>query len=447
MKFKRDTPKEDCLGSLKYFENFLQHGKEELSEFLKNFLNLDEVRIQVCKLNILKEWLMVNELDVAMDVPVKDNEICIVSQIQANGEVISYFPYVLKGRNVKKFLELKSFLTKLAEAISDQITLCYLQNFKGGDWIFGENLARMIVSNCISTQKYDGIKFAHLIEKMEQLATSTFEGTFFPTGVIVSSDTSKYKEHFLKFRKEKQLDQIDKRQWFLANGQESFFLLDNSTKVSGIYIKPKPQCPEFINRYFHEYYLTNELMAPDVIVRTVGPNEISVSDSDGKEFVKVENVWRYRHRKNITQFLVDQLHIDYKISYAILYYTLMCSRNHVSSIIWMPNDCSIEAIRNLTASDGIKIWTSQLSILNESHQVLVEKILASDGAVVIDKNGYILYECVFADMSKVENDVDREKLVGSGEVATRLLAKNGVAIKISQDGTIKVFAGNEKIYY
>ena len=50
-------------------------------------------------------------------------------------------------------------------------------------------------------------------------------------------------------------------------------------------------------------------------------------------------------------------------------------------------------------------------------------------------------------MSKVENDVDREKLVGSGEVATRLLAKNGVAIKISQDGTIKVFAGNEKIYY
>lgn len=121
---------------------------------------------------------MVNELDVAMDVPGKDNEICIVSQIQANGEVISYFPYVLKGRNVKKFLELKSFLTKLAEAISDQITLCYLQNFKGGDWIFGENLARMIVSNCISTQKYDGIKFAHLIEKMEQLATSTFEGTF-----------------------------------------------------------------------------------------------------------------------------------------------------------------------------------------------------------------------------------------------------------------------------
>lgn len=206
-----------------------------------------------------------------------------------------------------------------------------------------------------------------------------------------------------------------------------------------------PSSPDFISRYFDGYYLSNDLISPDFIVRTVGPNEISVSDSDCKEFVKVENVWKYRHYKNITQFLVDQLHIEYKVSYAILYYTLKCSRNHVSSMIWIPNYCSEQAISNLTTSNRIRMWKRKLSILNESHQVLVDKILASDGAIVIEKDGQVLYESVFADMSKASVSV--VKLVGSGETAARFLATNGVAIKISQDGTIKVFAGNEKIYY
>ena len=143
--------------------------------------------------------------------------------------------------------------------------------------------------------------------------------------------------------------------------------------------------------------------------------------------------------------MVDQLQIKYKVSYAILYYTLKCSRNHVSSIIWIPNNCSEEAISNLTTSNRVRLWNSQLSILNESHQVLVEKILASDGAIVIEKDGQVLYESVFVDMSAASVSIN--KLAGSGETAAQFLAKNGVAIKISQDGTIKVFAGNEKILY
>lgn len=445
MKFEKNTPKVDSLNDLENFNQFLQLGQKEFCDFLKNFLNLEQVRIQTCGLNDLKTWLKVKSLDEAMEVPGADNEICVVSQIQTNGELIAYFPYVLRGRDVKKLLSIKSLLSKLAEAISDQITLCYLQRFKGGDWIFGENLAQMIVSNCISTKKYDGIKFAHLIEKFEQLATSTFEGEFFSTGVIVSADSSKYKGEYFEFRVSRDIDRLDKREWFLANGQESFFLLDSNTNSRGIFRKSMPVLSDFINRYFDEYYLFSDLKAPDFIVRTVGPNEISVSDSDGKEFVKVENVWRYRHHKNITQFLVQQLHIEYKVSYAILYYVLKCSRNHISSIIWIPHNCSEEDINNLTTSNRVRIWKSQLSILNENHQVLLDKILASDGAIVIEKNGQVLYESVFADMSKAS--ASTVKLAGSGETAAQLLANNGVAIKISQDGTIKVFAGNEKIYY
>lgn len=231
----------------------------------------------------------------------------------------------------------------------------------------------------------------------------------------------------------------------MANGKETFFLLDSNTNSKGIYRKSMVESSDYISRFFDDYYLTNDLKTPDFIVRTVGPNEISVSDSDGKEFVKVENIWRYRHHKNITQFMVERLHIEYKVSYAILLYILKCSRNHISSIIWLPEDCSEKAISKLTTNNRVKIWNSELSIRNESHQVLIDKILASDGAMVINKEGNIIFESVFADMRNNSSSV--VKLAGSGETAARLLGMNGIAIKISQDGTIKVFSGNEKLYY
>lgn len=165
MKFVKDAPKVSNLKELKHFSQFLKLGQKEFCDFLLRFLNLEQVRIQVCELDELKKWLNVNNLDEAMEVSGDDNEICVISQIHVDNELIAYFPYVLRGKNVKKYLLIKSFLSKLAEAISDQITLCYLQDFKGGDWIFGENLARIIVANYISTRRYDGIKFAHLIEK------------------------------------------------------------------------------------------------------------------------------------------------------------------------------------------------------------------------------------------------------------------------------------------
>lgn len=223
MKFNTSMPKVNCIKELPNFGYFLQCGQEEFCNFLKNFLDLDQVRIQVCGLDELKKWLNVESITEIMDVPGANNEICVVSQIQYNGELIAYFPYVLKGKNVKKYLKTNSFLSKLSEAVSDQITSCYLQRFKGGDWVFGENLARVIVSNCISTRKYDGIKFVHLIEKFEQLAASTFENAFFTTGVIVSEDLSKYRDIYFKFKEKRNIDNIAKREWFLADGKESFF--------------------------------------------------------------------------------------------------------------------------------------------------------------------------------------------------------------------------------
>ncbi len=60
-------------------------------DFLVDFLNLEEVRIQVSSLDVLKNWLKVDNLDIVMEVPEREDEICVVSQIQVNGDLISYF--------------------------------------------------------------------------------------------------------------------------------------------------------------------------------------------------------------------------------------------------------------------------------------------------------------------------------------------------------------------
>ena len=445
MKFLNSNPSTNSLKELPNFDKFLQKGQDEFCCFLKNFLRLENVYVQTNEVKSLKEWLNINEIQEVVKVPNADNKVCLFSQIIVKNSLVAFFPYVIEGSDVGTYASLKNFLLKIVDAVSDVITSCYLQDFEGSNLFFGDNFAKLLVSNCISTKKFSSTKFAHLIEKIEQLSAATFEGEFFSTGLIVSEHIQKFKKCSLKFREPRNVNSLKKREWFLANGKETFFLADLNSNIEKIFRKSKYSSKNFIEQYFDDFYLKKDLSSPDFIVRTVGPNEISVSDTDGKEFVKVENVWRYRHHKSFASFLVNKLRVDYWVAYAILYYTLRCSRNHISSIIWIPNDNSEKAIGKLTTSNRVRIWETKLNIMKEEDEPLVDKILASDGAMVVDKNGEILFESVFANMNKV--NASNGKLAGSGETATRLLSSNGVAIKISQDGTIKIFFGNEEHIY
>lgn len=190
MKFVIGTPKYSCIKDIEGFGSFLEHGQPELQKFLKNFLNLEEIRVQCSHLDVIKGWLNVKSLNSVNEIKERENEICVVSQIYVDDELIAYYPYVLVGKYIKKMNLAKNFFPRIAEAISEQLTACYLQKFKGGDWLFGDKFAQMLIANCVSSNLHNGIKFAHLIEKIEQLSVSTFEGEYFSTGVIVS----KYKK-------------------------------------------------------------------------------------------------------------------------------------------------------------------------------------------------------------------------------------------------------------
>ncbi len=444
MRFIYGIPKYKSLNDMPSFKSFLQNGQKEFCGFLRGFLQLDDVRIQAGSLSTLKKWLGVSDLEEIMAVPNVCDEVCLVSQIRTSNGLIAFFPFIIKGYYVGLYSSSKSLLSKVAEAVSDVISLCYSQEFSCSHFLLGESFGKLLVSNCISSKKHNTTEFAHLIEKIEELSVTTFEGAYFTTGVILSENVAKYKKRSLNFQSVKRLDTIDKREWLLANGKETFFLLDQKANSYRLFRKTASTSSDYIKRFFDDYYLASDLKSPDFIVRVVGPNEISISDSDGKEFVKVENVWKYRHHKNLATFLVNQLGIEYKISYAILYYVLKCSRGHVSSIIWIPDDCSLEAIKKFTTANRIRIWNRKLNLLNEEHEVLIDRVLASDGAVVVEKNGHILFDGVFAEMG---NPTSTGVLTGSGETATMRLSSNGVAIKISQDGLIKLYVGGKKMVY
>lgn len=446
MKFKQEVPQYYCIKDVPNFSLFLEHGQPEMCSFLVNFFGLDEVKVQCGKIHDIKKWLQVEEFEPVNSVEIKGkNGICLVSQIVVDGKVVAYYPYVLIGSNVPKFSLAKGFLTRITEAISEQVTACFLREFKGGDWLFGDTFAQRLIANCIARNGYKEINFAHLIEKMEQLSVATFEGEYFTTGTIVTRKAHHYKKNKFRYGKARHIDHLDKRDWFLADGKSSFFLIDPNTNVNSIFAVEKTNKANYIENYFKNYYLSETINESDFIVRTVGPNEISVSDVYEKEFVKVENVWRFRYKKNFVEFLQDKLDLNYEVSNAIIYYSLKCSRNHISSIIWIPKNTEKKDIEELTTDNRIRIWNKKLNILVESNEALIDKVLASDGAIVIENNGDVMYESVFSKVEKIKSSSG--VLVGSGETATKNLAQNGVAIKVSQDGTIKVFSGNDKFCY
>ncbi len=446
MKFIAGIPEKESVHDLENFSLFIEKGQPELCNFLKHLLGLDDIRIQTHKLIDIKKWLCLKELGPVNEVPGRDNEICLVSQIVVGNRLIAYYPYVLVGKFVLKYALAKNLYIRMTEAISDQLSACYLQGFYGGNWLFGDKFAQMLVANCVSTNLYDGIKFAPLIEKMEQLSVTTFEAENFTTGVIVTSNKRPYKSNSFTLLRESDIYKCGKREWFLADGKSSFYIMDSQACIRYIYTAKKNRTSNFIKDYFDNYYMRNgQLVEPDFVVRTIGHNEVSVMDALGKEFVKIENTWHYRYKRNLIEYFSETLGINEELGNAVLYYVLKCSREHISTIIWMPKDCSSKAIEALTTEKRVRNWKQRLNILQENQEAIIDKVLASDGAILINNNGEVLYESIVAKFD--EKEKDEEKLEGTGDTAAKQLASNGIAIKVSQDGPIKIYAGNDKIFY
>lgn len=150
----------------------------------------------------------------------------------------------------------------------------------------------------------------------------------------------------------------------------------------------------------------------------------------------MENQWKFRDYTYIRKlFLAHFNNID--IVESLLFFVIHCSKNSISSIIWLPDNIDQigELIKKQTMNRFIK---TPISIMDKSFTNHIIRYLSSDGATIIDKNGLLQYFGCIIDLNKIEV----KGIKGTGESAAGALSSNGISLKISQDGTIKLF--NEK---
>ena len=213
------------------------------------------------------------------------------------------------------------------------------------------------------------------------------------------------------------------------DGEKSFYLTDLKSSIHYLYQYKKSD-----EVYVNKLVLHDALHGHDFLIRTTNGRELSIITAKGKEFIYQENAWRYRDYDLLHQRILKVLpSLNDEVYESILYYVLYCSKNDTSSIIWI-----VDSKEQIHSSKILKTYNrftrSNLSIIDIGHGSIIKRLLSSDGAVAISQTGDILYYGCIVDLSKI----DVRGVKGTGETAASVLARKGVAIKISQDGCIKV---------
>ena len=302
---------------------------------------------------------------------------------------------------------------------------------------------QLVIAKCFAKRVFDPARIALLISYIEKLSHTTFEGNYFSTGFILTRSLYDY-----KLGKDKQRDgtiytlensndivrnpNINKRFWYLVNGKESFYLFDQKLVINNSFFLSN--IGTSWKRYFDSYFLKSVLYGNDIAFRTIGPNQVSIMNADSIEFVKIENSWKLRDYNYLKKFIDFKISVGQKVKSALIYYIARCSRESTSSIIWLPKKKDEKNISKVLPTKSC-IFSPVLSILSTSQEESIMRILSSDGVTVIDKSGKIIYHGGIVDL----NAGITKGLAGTGETAARILSDNGIAIKISQDGNIKIF--------
>lgn len=434
----------DNIIDLKNFINLKESGLTLLNEFLQSFMNC-KVRMQQLPIEKFEKHF---GLDIHTNInrncyKIDENKMAVIIKVfgKAKGSVIAALPIVLEGENISNFGNY--FFEDLSKVISKKMTECYMNSFYSGTKVFGDQLAREIISVCLSTKHYDNSRILFLIELFEKLSTTTFEGQYFTTGLILSRSLYEYNGKNGKDRRGKlyrltnSYDLIkkpfaDKRFWYLMDGKGSFYISDQTLVIKNTFIRNESNAT--LNYFFDSYFLENTLYGADIAFRVIGPNEVSIITNKGFEFIKIENRWRVRNFECLSKYLNSKLDMEEDVLKAIVYYATICSKNHCSSIIWIPEDERDKAINSMVSLKN-KIWKSNLELTDEKNSSIIQQILSSDGVTIVSKSGKIIYcgAIVKLDVEK------RAGLMGTGESAAKMLSYNGLALKISQDGNIKIF--------
>ena len=307
-------------------------------------------------------------------------------------------------------------------------------------------LSKTLVSYMLATSSFRKENIYSWVEKLEKLASTTFEGNYFTTGFILTRRMGKIlnkkSEDYecLKFFDSFPIFDFEndyKRYWYLADGINNFFICDKEDKLSYILTIKKKE--EFYKRFFLESFISGQ----DIVFRSRGNGELSIINKNQIEIIKRENEWKIRSLDSFIEFFKKSCEINEEVAKSFGYYILQCSQNHRSSIFFIPYKKSTNIIIESTISQKNDMQSNNINITNPDYEELLFRIFSSDGANIIDRNGRLLYCGAIVDMEITS----KKGMVGTGESAAKSLGKYGVCVKVSQDGKIKIFKNNKKFLF
>lgn len=425
---------------IKGYENFKREAHNLLINTLSEFFSA-EVRLHFKPITELHYYGVDVNLAPKRDVyHIDQNTVILVSHAQCDAEL-----YLLGIKIVSSHLaDLKKIFNMTARAISGCLNQCVYSRFRNAVSLMGDRLIVSLIGKYMKTCNYDSSKVMHMVDKFMALRSTTFEGKHFSTGLLLTRSLHDYKERGEEGRKGVllslnrpmgYLDRIDNRFWYLADGFRTFFVTDLKMDINKMFVYSGQDSNHFKNMVLYE-----TLKGGDVLFRVEAGREVSIITARGIEFINQENSWRYRDYELLKKRIIKAVKLDDEVYNSLLYYVLYCSKNDISSLIWIPKDLS-KYKDNLKTSTINKIARTTFNIKDRAYSTLIKRLLSSDGATVINSDGDVVaFGCMVDTTSAKPTGIK-----GTGETAAGQLAKNGVAIKVSQDGTIKVFLnGKEK---
>ena len=422
------------------YEYFKREAHKLLIETLSDFFGV-EVRMHFKPLSELQHY----GIDITQDpgrtvYPVDSNTVIVLCNAVSDGERY-YLGIKFTANHIGEETKIFNVTSKAINACLNQ---CVYSDFKNAISYMGDRLIVRLIGKQLEPAGYSSSKVMHMVDKFVGLRSTTFEGKHFSTGLLLTRSLHDFKKKGDEGRSGElltlnvangYLKKINNRYWYMADGFRTFYVTDLKSDIRHMFVYTDVE-----GNHFKNMVLYKTLKGGDVLIRTEAGREVSVITSDGIEFINQENCWRYRDYELLKKRILKELNLNEDVYNSLLYYVLHCSKNDISSLIWMPKDINkyTESIKEGTAN---KLAESTLNIVDQAYSSLLKRILSSDGATVIRPTGEIeAYGCM------VETGQARVSGVkGTGETAASILAKNGIAIKISQDGTIKVFLNGKNV--
>ena len=435
---------------LKNYTIFRKTGLINLHRSLVELLNC-EVNIEE---NSIKEFGEYIGVDLTENIKrytyiLSDDKVVLSVKVIEKPNIIALLPILLIGKNIGKIQ--CHYLEQIGSAISMVLSECYKNNFRGGERLFYDYLLERIIYLCFGKRVFNPDRFSFIIQYLKKLCLITFENENYTTGFIVTNSVHDYVDEKMHSRSGNLFPLIDshdifkftkpdRRIWYLADGVSSFYLMDHSLVISDLYVIPQKNN---MLDCWSMYSMDKILWGSDIAFRVLNHNQISIMNSDGIEFLSVENTWKLRDYNNVYSIFNEHTSLKSDIISCLVYFILNCSRNNKSTILWIPNDIDDKVLENILIGCNKTVKTS-IKISDERNEQIVRRIITSDGVTVINSDVEIVYNGCVVNLSKLSQS---NKLVGTGESATKLLAENGVAVKVSQDGSIKIYYdGNTSPY-